>query len=261
MAVGVSSYTVSAEHYDLLYSQIKDYEAETARLLEVLSVACPSARAVLDVGCGTGRHAQLLTAAGLSVDGLDLEPAFVRIAQARNPGGTYRIGDMTSFQVSTPYDVVLSLFGTIGYARDRAGLEATMRCLAAAVRVGGVVVVEPWLSPSEVVHGRVTVQSAATADLAVSRVSRVLVEGGVSVLEFEYLIGRADGIEHIAERHALGLFTESVMIRAFEDAGLRVTRQPGGLIGRGLYVATRQEPPVPAAGVPLPTEPGEPPGV
>ena len=239
-AIEMGSYSNAAAYYDLLYSVFKDYESETTRLREIIAEACPGTARVLDVGCGTGRHAQLLRAHGFSVDGLDFEPEFVRIAQARNPAGRFRVGDMRSFSVSEPYDVVVSLFGSIGYALDETGLRATVGCLAAAARAGGVVIVEPWLEPADVTDGYVTMQSARGPDgLAVCRMSRTLVRAGVSRLEFEYLIGRAEGIEHVSETHDLGLFTKDVMIGAMEGAGLRVAHDREGLMGRGLYVGTK----------------------
>ena len=238
----MGSHARAAEYYDLLYSEFKDYEAETARLLHIIGAACPGARRVLDVGCGTGRHAGLLAAAGLSVDGLDLEPEFVRIARERNPGGSFRVGDMTSFSVSEPYDVVLSLFGSIGYAVDEEGLHAAVRCLAEAIRVGGVVIVEPFLEPSDMKDGYVTMQSARRPDLVVCRMSRTIVRDGVSRIEFEYLVARPGGIEHLSETHELGLFTEEVMVRALEGAGLQVTQDREGLMGRRVYVGRKERP-------------------
>ena len=50
----MGSYSRAAEFYDLLYASEKDYPAE-ARLLEgLIREACPGARSILDVGCGTG---------------------------------------------------------------------------------------------------------------------------------------------------------------------------------------------------------------
>jgi hypothetical protein len=65
------------------------------------------------------------------------------------------------------------------------------------------------------------------------------IDEGVSRLEFEYLVARPSGIERLSETHRLGLFPRSVMIDAFERAGLRVTHDEEGLMGRGLYVATK----------------------
>jgi Methyltransferase domain len=55
---------------------------------------------VLDVACGTGEHARLLAAQGFVVDGLDLDPAFVRIAEQKHPAGQFFAADMRDFHLS-----------------------------------------------------------------------------------------------------------------------------------------------------------------
>jgi len=65
----------------------------------------------------------------------------------------------------------------------------------------------------------------------------VQVEGRLSRLRFEYLIGRADGIEHASEIHELGLFTPEEMQASFRAAGLAADYDAEGFSGRGVYVA------------------------
>lgn len=236
----VSSYSRAAGLYDLLYGAFKDYRAETVRLLDIFgSGSVPVAR-VLDVACGTGMHAKSLAEAGLQVDGLDLEPEFVRIAQDRNPEGRFRVGDMTSFEVDEPYDVVLCLFGSIGHVVEEDRLRAAVRCMAAAVRPGGLLVLEPWFEPGAMQDGYVVVNTAKSDDLSVCRMSRTSIRGDVSRLEFEYLVGRPTGIERLSEIHELGLFTRTLMEESMRAQGLDVSYDPEGLIGRGLYVARKR---------------------
>jgi hypothetical protein len=48
---------------------------------------------MLDVACGTGEHDRFLCA-DYRVDGIDLNPEFVRIAKSKNPAGDYHVADM-----------------------------------------------------------------------------------------------------------------------------------------------------------------------
>ena len=107
-------FAASADVYDLIYSAFKNYPAETADVAALIRKANPGARTILDVACGTGEHARLLTEThGFIVDGLDLEPGFVRIAQAKVPNATVYEGDMTSFSVPGRYDIVLIFGATV----------------------------------------------------------------------------------------------------------------------------------------------------
>ncbi len=74
-------FSESIELYDTIYSEFKDFEAEAAQVATLLREKCPAAKRLLDVGCGTGRHAAALVAEhGFQVDGLDIESGFLEIA-------------------------------------------------------------------------------------------------------------------------------------------------------------------------------------
>ena len=120
-------FSASAEYYDLIYSTFKDYSSEAALVAALLRQFNPHSRTVLDVACGTGEHARRLAALGFTVDGLDLDPAFVRIARQKHPAGHFVEADMSDFQLPDRYDAVLCLFSSIGYLKT---LDRVARALA-----------------------------------------------------------------------------------------------------------------------------------
>jgi hypothetical protein len=99
------------------------------------------------------------------------------------------------------------------------------------------VLVEPWFAPGTMQHGRVSINTAESGDVRVARMAHTEVEGRLSRIRFEYLIGRPSGIAHAVELHELGLFSTEEQLRAFEEAGLMATHDPVGLDGRGLFIA------------------------
>lgn len=231
-------YSATAEFYDLLYSTFKDFGAEAAQVADIIRREHPRARTVLDVACGSGEHARLLTERhGLEVDGLDLDPAFVRIARPKLPRATVTEGDMTSFTLAKQFDVVLCLFSSIAYVRTLENVTRALQQFQKHLAPDGIVLVEPWFAPGVLNPGRITVNTATAGGITVSRMSRVEVEGRLSRLYFDYLIGRSHGIEHASEVHELGLFTVDEMLACFREAGLSVTYDEGGPSGRGLYLA------------------------
>lgn len=234
-------FTASADLYDVVYAGFKEYPAEARAIASVIRAAHPAARTVLDVACGTGEHARLLVSEhGFLVDGVDLDPAFVRIAAAKLSRGNVFEGDMTQFALGRHYDVVVCLFSSIGYARTLDRVRRALACFRAHLAPGGVVLVEPWFPPGALEAGRVTVRVAEAAGVHVARMSHVEIVGRVSRLRFDYLIGRVTGIEHATEVHELGLFTPQEMLGAFDAVGLQATFDPVGPSGRGLYVAREE---------------------
>jgi SAM-dependent methyltransferase len=234
----VRSYEYAAEFYDLLYAEQKDHAAEAQLLASLIRDACPSARSVLDVGCGTGSHARGLIDAGFRVDGVDLEPKFIEIARAKCPEGSFSVGDMTALDLASQYDVVTCLFSAIGYARTEKALRAAVRSMRDQLLPGGVLIVDPWFEPGQLTHGHISTLVGKNESLTVFRMSRTLIQDSVSRLEFEYLIGSDAGIERRSEVHELGLFTQAQTEAAFREAGLHVERRPKVLRTRGIYVGT-----------------------
>jgi SAM-dependent methyltransferase len=218
----------SADLYDLVYSR-KDYAAEAERLRALVG---REGGTLLDVACGTGRHMALL-APHYRVEGVDLDPSMVELARARGLPASQ--GDLLTLDLGRRFDVVTCLFSSIGYARD---LRQAVARLAAHVAPGGVLAIEPWLGPQDILRGFVGLLSAETESVTVARMSTVHVDGRSSELELQYLIGRDGAIEHRTERHQLWLWTPEEHGDALAAAGLTATHDESGLAGRGLWLGT-----------------------
>jgi len=225
----------SAELYDAIY-HFKNYARECERLRALIADAVPGARTILDVACGTGEHARFLKQ-HYAIDGVDLNESYLRAARVKNPAGSYTRADMTDFDLAATYDAVTCLFSAIGYVRTAGRLQRAIACMARHVNPGGVLIVEPWLTPDDWKPGATFIHAGEIGADKVCRMSLSGQEGNLSVVQMHYLRGRPDGIEHYTERLELGLFTRDEMTRAFESANMEVGYDAEGLMGRGLYLA------------------------
>lgn len=117
------------------------------RLLPHLPLARPLR--VLDVGCGNGRFARFLHAAGLSIDyvGVDSSPALLaRAREALQPLARWRLIEQDVIEqpfVEGEYDLV-GVFGVLHHVPARAGRVAWMQRLAQRLAVGGVLAYASW---------------------------------------------------------------------------------------------------------------------
>ena len=231
-------FSASAEFYDLIYSTFKDYTGEATQIGSLLRRHSPQSQTLLDVACGTGEHARLLAAQGFIVDGLDLDPAFVTIAQQKHPAGQYFVADMGDFHLPHQYNAVLCLLSSIGYLQTLDRVRGALIAFHNHLTPGGIIILEPWFAPGQLDPTRVTRHKGEANGIRVSRVSRVEIEGTISRLHFEYEISNMLGTRRASEIHELGLFTTAELLRTFQEAGLQVEHDPQGLTDRGLYFAT-----------------------
>ena len=230
-------FTKTARFYDALYSW-KDYEGEVARIVGIIDRYSPDATSVLDVACGTGKHIELLRGR-FEVEGVDLDPELLAVARARNPGTALHLADMITLELGSTFDVVMCLFSSIGYVGTPENLTRALSALTRHVAPGGVLLVEPWFSPDTFrPEGHIGWLIVDEPNLKIVRADLPRREGGLSVLDFHYLVATHEGIEHTTERHELGLFTADQHRAAIAEAGLTL-RDDEDLMGRGLIVATR----------------------
>jgi len=231
-------YSRRPDLYDLEYS-FKDYAAEVERIEAIVRARNADARTLLDVACGTGRHLELLRQRFETVEGVDADEGMLAVARERLPGVALHHGDMRTFDLGHEFDAVTCLFSSIGFAQDLAQLAAAAQRLAAHLTSGGVLVVEPWITPDEWRPSTPHVLSAEGAGVVLARVTVSGRDGRLATMEMHYALGTPDGIETWDRNHALALYTVDEMQTAFEEAGLEVEHDPDGLMGRGLYVCTR----------------------
>jgi SAM-dependent methyltransferase len=227
-------FTRSASIYDLVYS-FKDYEGEAERVHALIQQRAPGASTLLDVACGTGKHLEQFRR-WYEVEGVDLDEGLLEVARNRLGDVRLHVADMTSFALGRTFDVVTCLFSSIGYVATPKRLNGAIRAMAAHLNPNGILVVEPWLTPDGWQIGRPHLLVVDEPDLKIVRMNVSGRDGRLAVMEFVYLVGSPDGIDHFSERHEAALFTDVEYRQALSTAGLTVEHDPEGLIGRGLYL-------------------------
>ena len=235
-------FTKSEAFYDAIYGTMKDYADEAQQIHELIQqYKQSSVTALLDVACGTGGHIPFFRQHYI-VEGLDLDEQMLTIARKRNPGTIFHRADMVDFTLGHQFDVIVCLFSSIGYVKTVARLYQTLQTMQRHLHQGGVVLIEPWLSPEVYKVGHIAAVFVDQPDLKIARMNISEVEDGISVMNFHYLVATPQGIEHFTERHELGLFSHEDYLNAFSVNGFDVVYDPDPhtLMGRGLYIGVRR---------------------
>jgi ubiquinone/menaquinone biosynthesis C-methylase UbiE len=123
------------EDYKIVYRHRnqENAEREIGAMIEWMNLRQGSA--VLDIGCGMGRHAQVLKALGYRVTGLDLSEVLLAEARRNDPEGSivWVKGDMRKLPFdSEAYEAAVNWFTSFGYFDD---LQDNVRVLQEMRRV------------------------------------------------------------------------------------------------------------------------------
>ncbi len=136
-----------AEYYDKIYEK-KDYQGEIDYITAKLAAVDPNFRTLIDFGCGTGRHLQLLAKAGFEVMGVDSSRNMTDLARIRNPDLEIQTDDIRKFRIARKFDVASSLFHVISYQTSYADLNAAVSTVAHHLNDCGVFVFDVWHGPA-----------------------------------------------------------------------------------------------------------------
>jgi SAM-dependent methyltransferase len=146
------SFGLYSQYYDLFY-QDKDYSAEAdyvCSLLQRYSLLDP--RSILELGSGTGIHAELMGRRGYSVHGVEVSATMLAVAKRRelicDDAVQFFQGDARSYRAGRRFDAVLSLFHVLSYQVSSEDIQGLLATAAAHLNVGGVFVFDFWYGPA-----------------------------------------------------------------------------------------------------------------
>ena len=231
-------FTKTAEYYDALY-HFKDYGAACNQLHQLIQRYNPAAKTLLDVACGTGKHLEYLKDR-YDAAGLDLNPELLAVARKRSPNVTFHQGDMTNFNLATTFDVVVCLFSSIGYVQTVENLNKAVTCFTQHLNPGGLLVLEPWITPENYWVNKITANFVDQPNLKIAWMYTSQLKGLTSVFDINYLVGTPEGVSNFTEEHVMGLWTDAEYRSAIQQAGVQVNYDPKGLFGRGMYYGLKE---------------------
>jgi SAM-dependent methyltransferase len=204
-----------SDYYDLFYTD-KDYAAEAAFVRNIIRRHKLCAHSMLDLGCGSARHAVEFARAGFAVTGVDRSGDM--IARAKDRVGNLHSsiasqvilveGDATSYTPTAKYDAVVSLFHVVSYQTSNNALAGIFRTARSALSAGGLFVFDFWHGSAVLTQQpAVRVKSVVDSDVRLTRIAEPECQFNRNVVNVRYTIIAIDqrngGSKQMVETHSM----------------------------------------------------------
>lgn len=246
----MSVFDAYAKYYDLLYRD-KDYRGEARGVGELLRRHGVGSGDLLELGCGTGKHAEHLGAEGYRVHGVDLSAGMVAQARARLGGAperfTFEVGDARSVRVDRVFDAVVSLFHVVSYQASNCDQDELFRTASTHLRPGGLFVFDFWHGPGVLSDPpSVRVKELGDAEVEVMRIAQPTMHPNDNCVDVDYTVLVTDkstqAVHRIHERHRMRYLFGPEIERLATAHGLAVVQAfgatPGQALDRDAWVGT-----------------------
>lgn len=234
-----------AQYYDMFYDD-KDYAGEAAFVQNIIVRHSPSSRNILDLGCGSARHAVEMAKLGYGVTGVDISPQMIALASARRDGLPpelrHRIelvsGDATGYRPADRYAVITSLFHVANYQTSDSALRGLFETAQFAVAQDGLFIFDFWYGPAVLAQGpEVRSKLVERSELRVTRLGEPTVDTNSNLVTVKYTLtidnlrnNRTDKVQEVHRMRYLFLpeieaFTAAAGFELVE-CGEWLTRRP-----------------------------------
>ena len=204
-----------AHYYDLLYRD-KDYAGEAEYVATHIRKQAPQAKRILDLGCGTGAHAEHLARMGYTVHGVDMSEAMLARAEARKANLppevaarlSFCLGDVRTVRTGETYDAVISLFHVMSYQTTNDDLQAAFTTAKVHLNPGGLFLFDCWYGPAVLTDPPVVrVKRLEDDEIEVLRIAEPVMHCNENVVDVNYQVmitEKATGkLEQIREKHRM----------------------------------------------------------
>lgn len=183
-----------ARYYDLLYRD-KDYAGESEYVVAHIRQQTPQAKRILELGCGTGAHAEHLARMGYTVHGVDMSEAMLARAEARKATLppevaarlSFGLGDVRTVRMGSTYDAVISLFHVMSYQTTNEDLHAAFETASVHLKEGGIFIFDFWYGPAVLTdRPAVREKKLEDAELMVHRTAVPVMHPNENIVDVNY---------------------------------------------------------------------------
>jgi SAM-dependent methyltransferase len=201
-----------SRYYNLLYKD-KDYSAEVDYIDGLIKNHRSDAKTILDLGCGTGLHANLLSERKYSVCGVDRSEEMLSFAKKIpiKPNLTFQHGDIRTLKLNRRFDVVVSLFHVMSYQITNSDLANAFQTAYDHLEKGGIFLFDFWYGPAVLRDPPVVrIKRFGDNEINVIRIAEPLMHPNENTVDINYQMiihSRPTGLTStLEEKHVMRYF-------------------------------------------------------
>ncbi len=211
-------YKKFARYYDRIYDKI-DLKKESEFIKwAVLKHKTSEGNKLLDMACGTGRHAKILKDT-FDVQGVDINPEMLKIASEKLPEIDFIEGDMKKLNLDKKFDVVICMFSAMNYNTTLKEFKGTLENFHRHLNEGGVLIFDYGINKENWIEGLVSVDTVVDNNLKLARICQSQLEDGIFNANFLFLIKEKGKLDFDIDQHKLGVFGIEEVIDSMSETG------------------------------------------
>jgi len=129
--------------WDELNANQDRFKAESKKILDIIRKIFPKSDvSLLDVGCGTGAHFNLLIDRGVECTGVDLNPNMIQYSKKKYPEIDFYVQDMKNLTFQEEFQVITCLNSTFLYNITNNDIISTLESFQKALKSEGIIIID-----------------------------------------------------------------------------------------------------------------------
>lgn len=236
----MNAFVEYASLYDLFY-QDKDYESEAGYLQKMIKTYKPDTKSILDLGCGTGRHALLMAKEGYEITGVDasekmLEQAQLNIstlADEQRKLINFHCDDISRLKLGKKYDLIYSLFHVISYQTSDEALAGTFQSVKNHLDETGIFIFDVWYGPGVLkMRPENRIHEYRNGQSIIKRTAIPTLLANDNIVKIKYTIDIESENRKIVEDHHMRYFFQPELKQFLSDCGIEIVAVFDGFTDR-----------------------------
>lgn len=219
-----------SQYYDLLYSD-KDYKSEIEYIDNLIKSNSKNAKTLLDMGCGTGKHAELFCEKGYKVYGIDLSEEMLKIANQRREGKEDKLefshSNIQELNLNKKFDVVVSLFHVVSYQNSNSELIKAFEVAKNHLNNDGIFIFDFWYGPAVLTDlPKTRIKRLENEEIKVTRIAEPVLYNKKNIVNVNYNVFIEDKVSNkIIEKqeiHKMRYFFDTELELICEKVGFKI---------------------------------------